>query len=168
MKDQRLPADHHLLRYIKPSQIVIDPQDETLLTILGDAFRPRENDHGELSTTWIEYFPGSQEEQIITAVHAIRASKLTPRPNGGFALGCIEIIRTAAQRRKHSIRIVHDPADDNHAHAAVKRMPSDDEELLRILASEAWSRLILNRGVPDGRTPAPTHPCQAALKALQV
>jgi len=65
-----------------------------------------------------------------------------------------EITATCAERG-HSIRIIHEPEDDNKAHAAVRRMPRDDEELVELLAAESWCELILNAKIPDGAERAP-------------
>jgi hypothetical protein len=56
------------------------------------------------------------------------------------------------------VRIVHEPEDDNKAHAAVRRIPRDDELLLEQLASEAWAEVVLNSAIEEGAEPAPDQP----------
>jgi len=79
----------------------------------------------------------------------------------GFAVGKVGHVHSACRARHHKIRIVYEPEDDNMAHCAVRRMPSEDAELLENLASEAWSELVMNNEVPAGQESAPVVPEQA-------
>jgi hypothetical protein len=42
------------------------------------------------------------------------------------------------------IRIIHEPSDDNPnpAYTAIRRYRSDDLQLLELLATDAWSRIV--------------------------
>lgn len=153
MKGQKLPSEHHVVRYIPWSKLRKDDNDN-VLGVLGVAFQLR---HGEkvLSATWLEYFSGERDEQIIAAVHAVRASDLKPGGKSGFAIGKVGVIATACANGGHKVRIVHEPGADNKAHVGIRRMPRDDAELLEILAAEAWAELVLNSQIPAGSAPAP-------------
>ena len=122
--------------------------------LLGEAFKLRENEKG-LSVTWLEYFEGDRTDQVIKSVKAIRASNLKPGGRSGFAIGKISAVMTACSERKHKIRVIHEPENDNKAHASVRRLPRDDLELLELLAATAWSELVLNADVEAGVMPAP-------------
>ena len=153
MKNKKLPHEHHVVRYIPFGKLRKD-EDDNPIGILGAAFKLRD---GELylSTTWLEYFTGPRSDQITAAIQAVRASRLSVSAKSGFAIGRIGAIATTCAEHRHSIRIIHEPEDDNHAHAAVRRMPRNDDELLDILAAESWSELILNADVAAGARPAP-------------
>ena len=153
MKGQKLPPEHHVVRYVPWSKLRKDENDN-VLGVLGEAFRLRETEKG-LSVTWLEYFEGDRPAQVIKSVKAIRASNLRPGGKSGFAIGEIAAVTTACAERKHKIRVVHEPEDDNKAHASVRRLPRDDLELLELLATTAWSELVLNADVEKGVVPAP-------------
>lgn len=153
MKNQRLQPDNHVVRYVPFGKLRRDENDIPV-GVLWTAFKLRNNEP-YLSTTWLEYFAGSKSEQITGAIRAVRASRLGVTPKSGFAIGRVGAIAATCAERNHRIRIVHEPEDDNKAHAAVRRMPRDDDELLELLAAEKWSELILNANIPDGAEPAP-------------
>jgi hypothetical protein len=127
---------------------------EKVIGVLGEAFkmRPVEN---TLSTTWLEYFAGARREQIAAAVRAMRASKIAIKTKSGFAIGNVGRIAAAAAARSCSIRVLHEPEDDNKAHVGVHRWPRDDMELFELLAAEAWSEFVLNGDIPTGEEAAP-------------
>jgi hypothetical protein len=153
MKARKLPREHHVVRYVPWSKLRKD-EDDRVIGLLGVAFKLR-SDEKFLSTTWLEYFAGPRAAKIRAAVHAIRASKLKPGGKSGFAIGNIGTIIGACAERRYKIRIVHEPQDDNKAHASVRQFPPEDLELLELLAADAWSELVLNSEVPPGAHPAP-------------
>jgi hypothetical protein len=153
MKNLKLPSDNHVVRYVPFGKLRRDENDNAI-GVLGAAFKLRD-DERYLSTTWLEYFAGSKSEQITAAIRAVRASRLNVRPKSGFAIGRVGAIAATCAEHNHSIRVLHEPVDDNKAHAAVRRMPRDDDELLELLAAESWSELMLNAKIPDGAEPAP-------------
>ncbi|MGO9485155.1 MAG: hypothetical protein ACLPX9_11310 [Rhodomicrobium sp.] len=145
MKGQKIPPEHHVVRYVPWSKLRKDENDN-VLGVLGEAFKLRP-DEKSLSTTWLEYFAGDRSTQVTAAVKAIRASNLKPGGKSGFAIGNVESVASACADRKHKIRVIHEPEDDNEAHTSVRRFPRDDPELLELLAAGAWSYLVLNVNV---------------------
>jgi hypothetical protein len=73
-KTKKIPPDNHVVRYASWNKLRRDENDE-VIGVLGEAFRMRDSDKS-LSTTWLEYFGGSRNEQIVAAVRAIRASAI--------------------------------------------------------------------------------------------
>src|SRR5262249_5051084 len=130
----------------------IDP--EKVIGVLGEAFKMRSLEE-TLSTTWLEYFAGTRPEKIRDAVHAMRASELDIKTKSGFAIGKVGSIADVAAAHSYSIRVLHEPEDDNKAHAAVHRWPRDDMVLFELLAADAWCELVLNKDIPEGSSPAP-------------
>ena len=153
MKGQKIPPEHHVVRYVPWSKLRKDENDN-VLGVPGEAFRLRPNEKA-LSTTWLEYFSGDRSTQVTSAVKAIRASNLKPGGKSGFAIGNVLAITTACAGRNHKIRVIHEPEDDNKAHTSVRRFPREDFELLELLAAAAWSELVLNTKVAAGAVPAP-------------
>lgn len=145
-KSKKLPPNDHVVRYVPWNKLRKNENDE-VIGVLGEAFKMRDSDKS-LSTTWLEYFLGSREEQIIAVVRAIRASKLEVKPKSGFATGEVGAIQAECAARNYKVRILHEREDDNEAHAAVRSLPRDDMELLERLATGAWADFILNKTVP--------------------
>jgi hypothetical protein len=67
----------------------------------------------------------------------------------GFAVGVVAAIKEVClnDRRQHRIRIIHEAEDDNPAHTALRGWPRDNDELLELLAEEAWCDTVLNASV---------------------
>jgi hypothetical protein len=116
--------------------------------------RPAED---TLSTTWVEYFAGARQDQVHGAIRAIRASNLDVKPKSGFVIGNVGNIIDAATDRGHSVRILHEPEDDNKAHVLLRRWPREDAELFELLADTVWCEFLLNTdpAIPQGSDPAP-------------
>lgn len=142
-RKKKLPLHDHVMRYVSWNKLRKNENDE-VIGILGEAFKMRDSDKS-LSTTWLEYFLGSREEQITAAVRAVRASKLEVKPKSGFAIGEVGAIQADCAALNYKVRIFHEPEDDNEAHAAVRSLPRDDMELLERLATGAWADWILNK-----------------------
>jgi hypothetical protein len=156
MPPTKLPPEHHIVRHASWAKLRKDENDN-VIGVLGEAFRMRPVDT-YLSTTSLEYFPGDRQAQTVAAVHAMRASRLAIPKRSGFAIGQVQKIKATCTAKRHNIRIVHEPADDNKAHVAVRRFPQDDMELFQLLAADAWSHVVLNADVPEGAVAAPDRP----------
>ena len=158
MKGQNLKPEHHIARYVPFGKLRKDEND-TPVGINHNAFLLRPAETG-LSVTWLEYFAGDRSTQVRSAVLAIRASNVRPTPKSGFAIGNVDAIGDACRQRRHKIRIIHWPEDDNKAHAEIRQLPRDDTILLEQLAAGAWSELVLNSNIEpiDAQVPAPDEP----------
>jgi hypothetical protein len=147
MKDEKLADGDHIMRYVPSSKLRRRDGTTEVIGILPQAFSMREIDE-YLSATWLEFFPGDKKQRTLSAVHAMRASSLDVKPNSGFTIGNVASVRAACSQRRHNIRIVHEPEDDNNAHVAVRRFPKDDIELFEALAIDSWSDWFLNSTIP--------------------
>ena len=157
MPPTKLPPEHHIVRNVPWGKLRKDENDpEKVIGVLGEAFKKRPVEE-TLSTTWLEYFAGTRREQIYGAIRAMRASKLEIKSKSGFAIGNVGNITAVATAHNHSIRVLHEPKDDNKAHVAVRRWPRDDMTFFELLAAEAWSELVLNNheNIPKGAQAAP-------------
>jgi hypothetical protein len=147
MKGQKLPFNDHILRYVPYSKLRRD-EDDNVVGVLGTAFQLRDGET-YLSVTWVEYFDGPYEERVTQAVRAMRRSALKTGAQSGFAVGNVGEVTKACATRNYSIRIVHEPSKANAAHTAVRRYPAVDDELLELLATDSWAKLIMNADMPD-------------------
>jgi hypothetical protein len=143
-----LPLEHHVVRYVPWARLRKDENDN-VVGVLGAAFRLR-NDEEFLSATWAEFFKGDDHAaRIASAVKAIRASRVEVKPRSGFAVGNVRKIKEVcfADSKQYKIRVIHEPEDDNKAHTALRRWPRDNEDLLDLIAEEAWGNYVLNRDI---------------------
>lgn len=149
-KNQPIPDDNHIIRYVPWSKLRKNENDE-VIGILGEAFKPRQKDSGGLSATWIEYFKDCDHEtRISSAIRVLRNSKLEVKPKSGFAVGNVENIKSICKNYKSiEVNVVYKPTSFNDAHVEVRRLPQDDTELHELLAEDAWSDLVLNSNIPD-------------------
>jgi hypothetical protein len=56
-----------------------------------------------------------------------------------FAPGLVGEIKEACGEYDQKIRVLHEPFEDNLAYVAIRRYQSDNQELLELLATEAWA-----------------------------
>ena len=148
MVSNYIPPEHSLVRYVPWSKLRKDGDNEDkVIGVLATAFELRPVEE-YLSATWLEFFPGARTAMIQSAVNAIRASDIDVRPKSGFALGVVAEICEGCAKHKATIRVIHESADDNEAHAALRRWPRDNPDLFDLMADEAWAELILNKDVP--------------------
>jgi hypothetical protein len=138
-----------MVRYVPWARLRKD-ENENVVGVLAAAFRLREGEE-YLSVTWAEFFQKAvRSENLQAAIRAIRGSRVAVKPLSGFAIGNVRGVADVclADNRRHKVRIVHEPTDDNGAHVAVRGWPRDNEPLLELLANDAWSEVILNKSVP--------------------
>jgi hypothetical protein len=143
-----IPDKDYVVRYV-PWARLRKTEDDVAIGVLGSAFRLRDNEE-YLSATWLEYFKCStREANVESAVKTFRASMDVKRKSG-FAVGNVGKIKDACFScpKPHKIRIVHEPEEDNKAHAALRGWPRDNEDLLDLMAEEVWSELFLNADLP--------------------
>lgn len=145
--NQKIPNEDHLVRYIKPSKLVKDENDN-VVGMIASAFSLREGE-SNLSATWMEYFNGGRIAQLHAAVNTIRNSNFKVGKNSGFAVGNVGEVHDVCIRCGKKIHILHDPEPDNPAHVSIKSLPEGEEDILfELLASDAWSDLHLNCNIP--------------------
>ncbi|MGQ0672818.1 MAG: hypothetical protein ACT4N2_08080 [Hyphomicrobium sp.] len=145
---------------VSPSRLRKD-ENNVVVGVLHTAFERKPDEEG-LSVTWLEYFAGTRAVQEVAAVHAMRASNITPGKNAAFAVGNVGAIADTCAERGHKVRIVHWPEQDNKAHAEIRQLPRDDLQLLERLAATVWASTILNSDVPPGAAQAPAEPAPRA------
>lgn len=140
MATKYLPDADSVVRHIS-SQLLVR-ENGRVIGCFPQAFELRENEE-YLSTSWLEYFPGSSEERM-TAVVAAVAKARKVKASHGFATGNVRAVKDACGSFGLKIRVIHEPSDDNPnpAYTAIRRYRSDDLQLLELLASDAWSRVV--------------------------
>lgn len=140
-----LADEHHVIRYAPWSKLRKD-EDENVHGLLPQALELRPGEE-YLSVTWIEFFEGEPHEQYLCAVSTLRSS-IDTRPKGAMAKANVGKMRDICRQRSAPIRIVHEPEDPNEAHAAIRRVPFDNMDLLDRLVTEAFFEFDLNKNIP--------------------
>ena len=127
MKGDNLPADDHVVHYVKPSMILEDGAPD------GSEFRLRHSrpDEEGLSVNWLEAFAPPKTEQLS---EVRRLFRLTVRRNGRFAELRIGTVLRLVSEEMDTLRILHDPLDaygrfdDDPSHALVVGLPPGDSD----------------------------------------
>lgn len=140
MPSKYLLDEEHIVRFVPWGKLRKD-EDENVLGVLPQAFELRP-DEEYLSVTWREFYAGDESEQMRCAVEAIRNSDLKVGPKARFAVAQIGDVRPIAEGRPKArkLRIIHEPEDDNEAHAAIRGWPTEDNELFDLLAASVWAQ----------------------------
>ncbi len=127
MKRGDLPADDHIVRYVKPSMIQEDG------TADGSDFRLRASrpDEKGLSVNWLEAF-GSKKDRQLSEVR--RLFRLRLRPSGRFAEMNVGTVLREVAEELDTLRIVHDPLesegsfDPDPSHVEIIGLPPGDSD----------------------------------------
>jgi hypothetical protein len=129
-----LDDNHHLVRHIRESEI--DDQEGHLLAF-PQAFALRTGET-YLSNGWLEFFDGAIDAQL-SGIAAMMSRTRAVKARHALAIGRVGNIRDACKSFDQRVRILHEPFEDNLAYAVVRRINTDESQLLELLAQEAWS-----------------------------
>ena len=117
-------------------------EDDNVLGVLGVAFALRDGEAG-LSVTWCEYFKGTSDEMLRCAIEAIRNSDMKVGAKAQFSVAQVEYLKSFASENGKKFRFIHEPEDDNAAHAAVRGwIRPEEDDLLELIAEDYWCELI--------------------------
>lgn len=132
MTGDDLPADDHVVRYVKPSMILEDGTPD------GSDFclRVSRPDEKGLSVNWLEAFESPKTQQLS---EVRRLFRLSVRRNGRFAeLDVGATLRTVSEEMT-TLRMVHDPLeaadgfDADPSHAQVVGLPASDSDVAALV-----------------------------------
>lgn len=127
MKGDDLPADDHVVRYVKPSMVLEDGTPD------GSDFclRPDRPDETGLSVNWLEVFEPPKTQQLS---EVRRLSRLRVRRNGRFAELDVGKTLRAVSDELNAVRMLHDPLepygefDADPSHAEIVGLPPGDSD----------------------------------------
>lgn len=145
-KVANIPDDDHVMRHVGWNRLLKD-EDDNVLGFLPQAFelRPEED---ALSVSWIEYYE-DPATRVRDAVWGVRRAR-DVRPKSAFAIASVGRIKeTCSNVSNAKVRAVPEPLDKWPAHAGIRRLPHDDLDLLEVLATKAFTEMVLNRDIPD-------------------
>jgi len=137
-KSSSLDDNHHLVRHSRESEI--DDQEGKLMAF-PQAFALRTGET-YLSNGWLEFFDGSTYQRL-SGVAAMMSKTRAVKPHHALAIGRVGDIKNGCQSFNQKVRVLHEPFDDNLAYATVRRINTDEMQLLELLAQDAWNDVRL-------------------------
>lgn len=139
---QALPEDHSVVRFCPPKHIERDPDTEEIVGIFPEAWKLRENEDS-LSVNWLEFF---DDEGLSQLNHCIAQFKTNLKINkrSAFAVCQVAVFKNICSSRSNIVKIVYSPEDGNLSHSSIKRIKSDDHELLAEISYKAVKLIFDN------------------------
>ena len=133
LRDQLIPEDHHIARYLRPSDV-----DNECVNSTGFQYKKHKNGElkeQELSTNWLEFFGlSASEAQCIEHVkQAFHDKQYTLKPNGRFVALHVKRMRDEVQEgtKEHteqvSLLIKHTAQLNDLSHSSIFGIPFDDD-----------------------------------------
>jgi hypothetical protein len=108
-------------------------QEGRVVGVFGEAFRLRPAEK-YLSSTWFEYFTGSQRDRLIGTIGALRGMPREIKKKDGLVIVNVGTLETCGAARTAGIRCWHEPKQNNRAYAAIRGFPADDDDLIELIA----------------------------------
>ncbi len=132
------------MRYVPWGKLRKD-EDDNVLGFLPQAFQLRPDEEA-LSVNWVEFSedPATRKRDCVWALREARHAG----GKSAFGIGNVGKIKQTCLARGIRVRILHEPKDDEPAHAGIRGLPQDDLTLLAALAEDAFTEIIKNADVP--------------------
>ena len=139
----KIDDEDHVVRYVSSGRLVRDEDTKKVRGVFPQAFQMRD-DEEELSVSWLEYFAGSERDQLLKTVDAMKAGGLSMRPKDGVAVVNVGTLHGACGIAGVKVRVLHEPAksNPNPAYAAIRNLPRDNQELLLLIANMACTKVV--------------------------
>ncbi len=133
MKGQKIPDEHHVARYCKPSQC----QDGE---IQATAFLLRMNEES-LSVNWMEFLNCPNRESEIAQLRSIYSAKFTHvSARAKIAVLNVGDVRKkvfAESQDRRDLKFLHDPEVDDPSHSMVYNLKPDFELIAELILQTA-------------------------------
>jgi len=130
MKGDVLPDSDHVAHYCGGSTIQEDGE------ISAAAFTLRQNEE-YLSVNWLEYLDSADRSSQIRNLQWVYASKLRVGANARIAVLNVGSLRAKVEQEspgRHTLRVEHEPEEDDPSHSGIYGLPQDDEIAAELLA----------------------------------
>lgn len=137
-RGQDIPQTDHVLRHIGPSKLRRD-ENRNVVGVRGDAFKAKGAEG--LSVNWLEFVQGNEDHQLAEALTMMRTG-LNIKKSAFLAQIHVESFRALAHQEGYRIRIVYDPLEENRGHSEIRHLPTENDEILDILADQGIVRHI--------------------------
>jgi hypothetical protein len=127
LQGDALPATDHVARHCRKNDLhwtgpVADG-------VLECAFLPRPNEDDGLSTTWLEFFKGTRQQNMMEVRKHIG---LTPKASNRLAVLNVRNIKNAGKAHSTAgLQVTEEPDPNNPAHALIKEATTLADLILR-------------------------------------
>lgn len=139
-----ISVDHHVVRHI-PFPNLRRSGDGKILGVLPQAFSLR-TDEAYLSVNWLEFFESNKATNLLETKNAIAAAKASGKisPSSALAIANVGKLKEACLTKSDAqIRVAYAPSKNNPSHTAIHNLPSNDLELLDLLAEDIFTEQVL-------------------------
>lgn len=145
MKDDPIPDDDHVSRYVPFTKLTADGR------VTGAAFQLRP-DEDALSVNWLEYFELEDWEAEIQEVRKVFTEKgRLLQAKAKFAILAVGTTKEYIQQESDDDRvlsILHDPLPDDNSHTGIFNLPKDNPAIGDMIAE-----LIKKEAIHPARDP---------------
>ena len=130
-KRPNLPLDARVARRCGSQRLDRDPVTFVVRGIIPQALvlRPERNEK-YLSTSWLEFYDGSDFDRLKAVLASYRAGGDTPGPNSAIALLRVEEILEAGRNRNTDLRVTHRASQRDPAYAPVEGLPLNNSDTI--------------------------------------
>ena len=128
MKGDKIPDQHHIARYCKPTQVE-DGQ------IQATAFMLRTGEES-LSVNWLEFLNCSSRESEITEIRNLYSSKLSVGVRAKIAVLNVGEVRQKVLTESpdgRNLEVIHDPLIDDPSHSGIYNLKQDGELIAELI-----------------------------------
>jgi hypothetical protein len=140
MKTTNIPDIDDIARHVPWARLEKD-EDDNVIGIYPEAFRLREGE-SYLSACWVDFYAGTKPQKIRQNYDDMSKRRSLGKKSG-FAITNVGSLKCTCEGRGAKPRVVHETGHPTQSYVAVRKFPSDDDELLEILATGCWSELFL-------------------------
>lgn len=145
-KKKIIPDEDHVVRYVPYSRQARDADDNLVGNgLLWSALQQRETE-ASVSVNWLEYHDPAGELSKAERLKLVRddlAAVYPIRPKGLMAIGNVGEIKSVCADAKSPVRVTHEPSGKNLSHAGIRRLPTEQDDLLETLAVEVFADTVL-------------------------
>ena len=130
MKGDLLSKEHHIVRYVKPSNF-----NDGILIASEFYLRPKESG---FSVNWLEFYSHLDKKEQLAEIRKL--SRLSLRPSGRYAEFNVGNIYSRLENEFKTLKIFHSPLDKDSeyeadpSHSEIAGLPSDDEMQAELVA----------------------------------
>ena len=140
-----IPDQDHVVRYVPISRQARDENGDLMGNgLLWSALQQKKNEDF-VSVNWLEYH-GKARGNALSQAESLKlvrddlAGVFPPksRTKALLAIGNVGKIKRACAEAGNVVRVTHEPTGNNPSHAGIRRLPTDEDALLDLLAAEVF------------------------------
>lgn len=165
-RNNPLPDPDEVIRWVARKFIEKDDDGNPVRTKKGEiqhidpgAYELRA-DEDYLSVTWLGYFQIERLLAIPAGAEAFRLSLDSGKiaATSAFAVASVVSVKASCKAANATVRLLEEPVAGNDAHAAIRRFPRDNRDLLNVLASQTFYEAYVYRELKTWDTSPPSSP----------